>query len=52
MFLEVTCDSCGESARTLNGSNPDGALSCDCCPENHDHAGRGCRTVTITAFAA
>lgn len=50
--LRVTCDSCGAYAHTHDGSNPDGALACECCPDDHDHAGRGCRTITITAFAA
>lgn len=49
--LIVTCDSCGETAETWDGSNPDAAVDCACCPEPHDHMGLGCRTVTITAFA-
>jgi len=49
--LLVTCNSCGASAETRDGSNPDAAVECDCCPEAHDHAGLGCRPVTITAFA-
>lgn len=35
-------------------ANPDAALTCPpgegCCEEDHDHAGRGCRPVTITAL--
>lgn len=49
--LLVSCNSCGRTAETRDGSNPDGALACECCPEDHDHGGRGCRPVTITAFA-
>ena len=33
---------------TENGAAPDGELVCDCCAEDHNHAGLGCRTVTIT----
>jgi hypothetical protein len=49
--LVVTCDSCGKSAETYDGLHPDLALECTCCPVKHDHAGLGCRTVTITATA-
>lgn len=49
--LVVTCDSCGKSAETWDFRHPDQALICECCPAAHDHAGLGCRTVTITASA-
>jgi hypothetical protein len=49
--LIVTCNTCGKSAETLNGLDPDSAVECGCCPERHNHAGLGCRTVTITATA-
>jgi hypothetical protein len=49
--LTVTCKSCGKSADTWNGADPDSALECGCCPLAHSHAGRGCRPVTITATA-
>lgn len=49
--LLVKCDTCGAEEYTYNGENPDAAVECGCCPEVHDHAGKGCRTVTITAFA-
>jgi len=49
--LIVTCDSCGKSAETYNGADPDAAVECGCCPEQHSHAGLGCRTVTIQAKA-
>jgi hypothetical protein len=49
--LVVTCDSCHASAETYDGTHPDRALECYCCPVKHDHAGLGCRTVTITATA-
>lgn len=48
--LLLTCNSCGKQAETWNGSNPDAELVCDCCPVDHDHAGLGCRTITISAF--
>lgn len=51
-MMHVKCNSCGNFALTLNGSDPDSAVKCDCCPEDHSHAGDACpRTVTITAFA-
>jgi hypothetical protein len=49
--LTVTCDTCGKSAQTFSGATPDLALECGCCPVLHDHAGLGCRTVTISAKA-
>jgi hypothetical protein len=49
--LRVTCNSCGASAETWNGTDPDSALECGCCPLPHSHAVLGCRTVTITATA-
>lgn len=49
--LVVTCDRCHASAETYNGLDPDSALACGCCLLPHDHAGLGCRTVTITATA-
>jgi hypothetical protein len=49
--LIVTCDSCGKSGETWDGEHPDRAVECSCCPQEHDHGGLGCRTVTITAMA-
>ena len=49
--LLVTCDRCGKPAETFDGLHPDRALQCGCCPLPHDHAGLGCRTVTIHARA-
>ena len=49
--ITVTCNNCGASAQTFNGSDPDGGLECPCCPEDHSHAGLGCRPVTISATA-
>jgi hypothetical protein len=50
MFL-VQCDKNPKhTVATENGADPDGELVCDCCPEDHNHAGRDCRTVTITAL--
>jgi len=49
--LKVTCNSCGTSAETYDFAHPDRAFQCACCPEEHDHAGLGCRPVTITARA-
>ena len=44
------CDGC-HKFETITGdmSDPDGALDCECCPEDHNHAGLGCRPITITA---
>ena len=49
MFV-VMCDKC-KKFETVSGdmSDPDGALDCECCPEDHNHAGLGCRPITITA---
>lgn len=49
--LTVTCDNCGTSTQTHNGLDPDGELECPCCPEDHSHAGLGCRTITISGHA-
>jgi hypothetical protein len=49
--LTVECDQCHESAETWDFQHPDRALECGCCVIAHDHAGLGCRTVTITASA-
>src|SRR5580692_2646052 len=49
--LLVTCDTCGASAETYDGADPDSALRCGCCPLPHNHAGLGCRTITISATA-
>jgi hypothetical protein len=48
--LRVTCNSCGTAAETFNYANPDSAVECGCCPEDHDHNGL-CRPVTILARA-
>jgi hypothetical protein len=50
-MLTVTCNSCGTSAPVTDGMHPDQAVACACCPQDHDHAGLGCRPVTITATA-
>jgi len=49
--LRVVCNSCGTSAETWDYSDPDSALICNCCPLSHNHAGLGCRTITIYATA-
>lgn len=49
--LTVICDSCGKTAETFNSLDPDSALDCDCCPVRHNHAGLGCRTITVRAKA-
>lgn len=49
--LTVVCNSCGKSADTWDYQHPDAAVECGCCPVAHDHAGLGCRTVTIYAHA-
>ena len=49
--LTVECSSCGISAETWDFQNPDRAVECNCCVIAHDHAGKGCRPVIITAHA-
>lgn len=49
--LRVTCNLCGVWGETYDSQHPDLAVQCDCCPVKHDHAGLGCRTVTIQATA-
>ena len=49
--LRVTCDGCGAEAWTFDYQHPDRAVECGCCPVAHDHAGLGCRPVTIFATA-
>ena len=49
--LVVTCNSCQATAETWDYQHPDLAVACSCCPVAHDHAGLGCRPVTITASA-
>ena len=49
--LVVTCNSCGKTAETWDFQHPDLAVECGCCPAAHDHAGLGCRPVTIYATA-
>lgn len=49
--LTVVCNSCGQWTETRDHLNPDLAVTCDCCPLDHDHAGLGCRPVTIYATA-
>lgn len=55
-MLLVQCNGCKKTAFAQDGEhrNPDAALECDCCAEDHDHAenanagGEPCRPVTIT----
>lgn len=53
--LHVQCGN-GHWAHGYPGdhANPDAVLRCPpgegCCAEDHDHAGNGCRPVTITAL--
>lgn len=49
--LVVECKSCGTTAETWDYQHPDLAVTCGCCPVDHDHTGLGCRPVTITATA-
>lgn len=49
--LRVACNSCGTTAETWDFQHPDLAVTCECCPVDHDHTGLGCRPVTITATA-
>lgn len=49
--LRVVCDSCGAEGWTFDYQHPDLAVQCACCPADHDHAGLGCRPVTIYGTA-
>ena len=49
--LRVSCLGCGTEGWTFDYQHPDRAVECGCCPEPHDHAGLGCRPVTIFATA-
>jgi hypothetical protein len=49
-MLHVQCKSCKDWAVTENMGDPDSALECDCCNEDHSHAGTGCRPVIITVL--
>ena len=48
--LRVTCNGCGAEGFTFDYQHPDRAVSCGCCPEDHEHSGE-CRPVTILATA-
>jgi hypothetical protein len=56
-MLRIQCNQCGRSVVTTDGSDPDSALLCDCCPEDHHHGeaanatGTACRPITITPAA-
>lgn len=43
-LIKVVCNQCGAKAYTENGDDPDGALVCACCPQdhNHGHAANAC----------
>jgi hypothetical protein len=53
-MLHIQCDQCGASVIAADGSDPDAALSCGCCPQDHHHgqaageSGEPCRPITIT----
>jgi len=49
--LRVQCNSCGTEGWTFDYQHPDLAVECSCCPLPHDHAGLGCRPVTIYGTA-
>ncbi len=49
--LRVACNGCGAEGWTFDYQHPDLAVECSCCPVAHDHAGLGCRTVTIWGSA-
>jgi hypothetical protein len=49
--LRVVCDACGAEGWTFDYQHPDLAVECGCCPVAHDHAGIGCRPVTIFGTA-
>lgn len=35
-------------AFTNDHQNPDAVIQCECCKKKHEHAGQGCRPLTIT----
>ena len=53
-MLHLSCDGCGTSATVADGADPDAALTCGCCPEDHHHghaadaSGKACRPITIS----
>ena len=50
-MFEIKCDTCGNKTMTRTGlDDPHSQLQCSCCPIDHNHAGLGCRTITITAL--
>ena len=49
--LRVVCNACGTEGYTFDYQHPDLAVECACCPVVHDHAGIGCRPVTIFGTA-
>ena len=49
--LRVVCDTCAAEGFTFDYEHPDRAVECACCPAAHDHAGLGCRPVTIYGTA-
>jgi hypothetical protein len=54
MKLLVACNQCHAEVLTEDGTSPDRALVCGCCPLDHDHGqaanetGTPCRPVTIS----
>jgi hypothetical protein len=55
--LRVVCDGCGAQGWTFDYQHPDLAVTCSCCPFEHDHGEaanrtrKPCRPVTIHATA-
>ena len=49
--LRVVCDTCAAEGFTFDYEHPDRAVECACCLAVHDHAGLGCRPVTIYGTA-
>ena len=55
-MLNVSCNKCGASVTVTAiaaAADPDAALTCACCPEDHHHgraaneSGAACRPITI-----
>lgn len=36
-MYRVTCKQCGAIGTAMDGNNPQAAVSCDCCTQDHDH---------------
>lgn len=55
MSYKIECKGCAGAVVVETVTDPDAALKCDCCKEDHHHgqaaneSGTPCRPITITA---